>query len=174
MVCCLEGAGVRQQGPPDLPSCSPRHILCCPSALPIDTPPPAPPPPSPPAPPPALLALVKRSLRAWLEWVTTRVRWLGQLWYRMCMICTAVSVLPVPAPWCGGGHARTRGGQEQWEAGGMGTDCGAAQAKHRQPVQPTSRRATGADPSPRPLSEPRAAAHLAGPPPWSARAAPPP
>jgi hypothetical protein len=25
-----------------------------------------------------------------------RVRWLGQLWYRMCMIWTAVSVLPVP------------------------------------------------------------------------------
>ena len=24
------------------------------------------------------------------------VRWLGQLWYRTCMICTAVSVFPVP------------------------------------------------------------------------------
>ena len=26
----------------------------------------------------------------------SRVRWLGQLWYSTCMICTAVSVLPVP------------------------------------------------------------------------------
>ena len=24
------------------------------------------------------------------------VRWPGQLWYRTCMICTAVSVFPVP------------------------------------------------------------------------------
>ena len=26
----------------------------------------------------------------------SRVRWPGQLWYSTCMICTAVSVLPVP------------------------------------------------------------------------------
>ena len=37
-----------------------------------------------------------RSFRAWLEWVMSRVRCPGQLWYSTCMICTAVSVLPVP------------------------------------------------------------------------------
>ena len=38
----------------------------------------------------------KRSFRAWLLCVTRRVRWLGKFWYRLEMICTATSVLPVP------------------------------------------------------------------------------
>lgn len=35
-------------------------------------------------------------VHAWLEWAMSSVRWPGQLWYSTCMICTAVSVLPVP------------------------------------------------------------------------------
>ena len=37
-----------------------------------------------------------RSLRAWFECVTSRMRSPGKLWYNSAMICTAVSVLPVP------------------------------------------------------------------------------
>lgn len=61
---------------------------------------------------PKPLTFVKRSFRAWLECVTTRVRWPGQLWYRMCIICTAVSVLPVPAHT--GTHALVRQAGNEW------------------------------------------------------------
>lgn len=32
----------------------------------------------------------------WFEWVMSRVLWSGWLWYKQCMIWTAVSVFPVP------------------------------------------------------------------------------
>lgn len=41
-------------------------------------------------------AVQPASQHTWLEWAMRRVRWSGKLWYSTCMICTAVSVLPVP------------------------------------------------------------------------------
>ena len=38
----------------------------------------------------------KTSLSAWLLCVMMSVRWCGKVWWMLLMICTAVSVLPVP------------------------------------------------------------------------------
>ena len=42
------------------------------------------------------VSLANKSFNAWLECVTRRIFWEGKLWYKFEMICTAVSVLPVP------------------------------------------------------------------------------